>query len=79
MLTVFLTDDHEVVRRGVGDLLNGADGMKVVGEASTVAQTLARIPALHPDMSRCSMCGCRTAAASSCAGNCVPGSRNCSA
>ena len=50
MLTVFLTDDHEVVRLGVSDLLNGADGMKVVGEASTVAQTLARIPALHPDV-----------------------------
>ena len=50
MLTVFVTDDHEVVRRGVSDLLNGADGMKVVGEASTVAQTLARLPALHPDV-----------------------------
>ena len=50
MLTVFLTDDHEVVRRGVSDLLNGADDMKVIGEASTVAQTLARVPALHPDV-----------------------------
>ena len=36
---MFLTDDHEVVRRGVSDLLNGADGMKVVGEAWTVAQS----------------------------------------
>ena len=50
MLTVFLTDDHEVVRRGVSSLLNGADGVKVIGEASTVAQTLARLPALHPDV-----------------------------
>ena len=50
VLTVFLTDDHEVVRLGVSDLLNGADGIKVIGEASTVAQTLARLPALHPDV-----------------------------
>ena len=50
MLTVFLTDDHEIVRLGVSDLLNSADGIKVIGEASTVAQTLARLPALHPDV-----------------------------
>ncbi len=50
MLTVFLVDDHEVVRRGVADMLNGASGMKVVGEASSVAHALARIPALKPDI-----------------------------
>jgi len=50
VLTVFLTDNHEVVRRGVSDLLNGADGLRVVGGASTVAQTLARLPAVHPDV-----------------------------
>ncbi|MEU0514709.1 response regulator transcription factor, partial [Amycolatopsis sp. NPDC006125] len=50
MITVFLVDDHEVVRRGVGDLLEADAGLKVVGEASTAAQALARIPALRPDV-----------------------------
>ena len=49
-LRVFVVDDHEVVRLGISDLLNGDDCLTVVGEASTVAQTLARIPALHPDV-----------------------------
>ncbi|MET0863001.1 MAG: response regulator transcription factor [Nakamurella sp.] len=50
MLTVFLVDDHEVVRRGVGDLLDEEDDLTVVGQAGTVAQALARIPALRPDV-----------------------------
>lgn len=47
-VTVFLLDDHEVVRRGVHDLLDGEPDMTVVGEAGTAAQALARIPALRP-------------------------------
>ncbi|MFD4198712.1 response regulator [Amycolatopsis thermoflava] len=50
MITVFLVDDHEVIRRGVADLLGTDPGLKVVGEASTAAQTMARIPALRPDV-----------------------------
>ncbi|MGW4587297.1 response regulator [Amycolatopsis thermoflava] len=50
MITVFLVDDHEVVRRGVADLLGTDPGLKVVGEASTAAQTMARITALRPDV-----------------------------
>ncbi len=50
MLRVFLVDDHEVVRRGVADLLNDEDDLTVIGEASSVAQALARIPALRPDI-----------------------------
>ena len=46
---VFLLDDHEVVRRGLSDLLTGA-GLSVVGEASTVAEALARIPAVAPEV-----------------------------
>jgi DNA-binding NarL/FixJ family response regulator len=46
---VFLLDDHEVVRRGLRDLLTGA-GLDVVGEASTVAEALARIPAVSPEV-----------------------------
>lgn len=47
-VTVFLLDDHEVVRRGVHDLLSAEPGLTVVGEASTAADALARIPALRP-------------------------------
>ncbi|MEV0533558.1 response regulator transcription factor [Kitasatospora sp. NPDC050463] len=45
---VFLLDDHEVVRRGVRDLLEAEPDIEVVGEAGTCAQALARIPALRP-------------------------------
>jgi two-component system, NarL family, response regulator DevR len=50
MLKVFLTDDHEVVRRGVADLLEEEPDLTVVGQASTVAESLARIPAVLPDV-----------------------------
>ncbi|MER7706040.1 response regulator transcription factor [Kitasatospora sp. NPDC097605] len=47
---VFLLDDHEVVRRGVHDLLDGEPDLEVVGEAGTAEQALVRIPALRPDV-----------------------------
>jgi DNA-binding NarL/FixJ family response regulator len=47
---VFLLDDHEIVRRGVRDLLESEPGITVVGEAGTAAAALARIPALKPDV-----------------------------
>ncbi|MFF3110948.1 response regulator [Kitasatospora sp. NPDC057904] len=47
---VFLLDDHEVVRRGVRDLLEAEPDIEVVGEAGTCAQALARVPALRPDV-----------------------------
>lgn len=50
MLTVFLVDDHEMVRRGVADLLEEHDDLSVVGQAATVAEALVRIPALAPDV-----------------------------
>lgn len=50
MIKVFLVDDHEVVRRGVADLLEADPELTVVGEAPTAAQALARIPALRPDI-----------------------------
>lgn len=50
MLTVFLVDDHEVVRRGVGDMLDEEADLTVVGQAGSVAEALARIPALRPDV-----------------------------
>jgi two-component system response regulator DevR len=50
VIKVFLVDDHEVVRRGVADLLEGDPELTVIGEASTAAQALARVPALRPDL-----------------------------
>jgi len=49
-IRVFLLDDHEVVRRGVRDLLESQPDIRVVGEAATAAGALARIPALSPDV-----------------------------
>ncbi|KJC65718.1 response regulator [Agreia bicolorata] len=50
MITVALVDDHEIVRRGVADLLESSDDIQVVAEASTLAQGLARIAATRPDV-----------------------------
>jgi len=47
---VFLLDDHEVVRRGLRELLESEDDLEVVGEAGTAAEALARIPATRPDV-----------------------------
>jgi two-component system, NarL family, response regulator DevR len=47
---VFLLDDHEIVRRGVRDLLEAEPDIRVVGEAGTAESALARIPALKPDV-----------------------------
>jgi DNA-binding NarL/FixJ family response regulator len=49
-ITVFLLDDHEVVRRGVAELLAAEPDLQVVGEASTAAEALARAPASRPDV-----------------------------
>ena len=50
MVKVFLVDDHEVVRRGLIDLLSADPDLEVVGEAGSVAQAMARIPAAKPDV-----------------------------
>jgi DNA-binding NarL/FixJ family response regulator len=47
---VFLVDDHEIVRRGVKELLETEPDIEVVGEAGTAVSALARIPALKPDV-----------------------------
>jgi two-component system, NarL family, response regulator DevR len=49
-ISVFLLDDHEIVRRGVRELLEADAGITVVGEAGTAESALARIPALRPDV-----------------------------
>lgn len=47
---VFLVDDHEIVRRGLKDLIETEADLVVVGEAGTAAQALARIPAVRPQV-----------------------------
>ena len=49
-IRVFLLDDHEVVRRGVADLLSAEDDIEIVGEASTVEEAVGRILAISPDV-----------------------------
>jgi DNA-binding NarL/FixJ family response regulator len=50
MIRVFLVDDHEIVRRGVADLINAERDLEVVGEASTHKQAVARVAAVMPDV-----------------------------
>jgi two-component system response regulator DevR len=50
MTSVFLVDDHEVVRRGVADLLEAHEDLTVVGDAGSVSEAMARIPALAPEV-----------------------------
>ncbi len=50
MARVFLVDDHEIVRRGVRDLLFGEDDLDVVGEASTAPEALDGVVRTRPDV-----------------------------
>lgn len=50
MISVFLVDDHEIVRRGLIELIDSDPNLTVIGEAGSCAQALARIPALRPDV-----------------------------
>jgi two-component system response regulator DevR len=47
---VFLLDDHEIVRRGVRDLLEAEDDIDIVGEAATAEEGMRRIPKMKPDV-----------------------------
>nr|MDT0656654.1 response regulator transcription factor [Micromonospora sp. DSM 115978] len=50
MIRVFLLDDHEVVRRGLADLLQAGGDIEVVGESGSAQEAARRIPALRPDV-----------------------------
>ncbi|UUE21323.1 response regulator transcription factor [Microbacterium sp. J1-1] len=50
MFRIFLVDDHEVVRRGVADLLEAQPDLTVIGEAATVREASARVAATLPDV-----------------------------
>src|SRR5437899_3176045 len=49
-IAVFLLDDHEIVRRGLRDLIEAEDDMSVTGEASSAEEALSRIPPTRPDV-----------------------------
>ena len=49
-ISVFLVDDHEIVRTGLKTLLEGESDIEVVGEAGSAAEALARIPAMRPQV-----------------------------
>lgn len=50
MIDVFLVDDHEIVRRGLADLIGSQADLEVVGEAGTARQAIGRIEATRPDV-----------------------------
>ncbi|QKJ18236.1 response regulator [Microbacterium hominis] len=50
MTRVFLVDDHEIVRRGIGQLIDASPDLEVAGEAGTVREALRRIEAIAPDV-----------------------------
>ena len=47
---VFLLDDHEIVRRGLRELLESADDLEVVAEAGTAEEAMRRLPSAKPDV-----------------------------
>jgi DNA-binding NarL/FixJ family response regulator len=49
-IRVFLLDDHEIVRRGIKELLEAEGDIEVVGEAGLAQDALNRIPAVRPDV-----------------------------
>ncbi len=49
-IRVFLLDDHEIVRRGLRELIEAEDDLVVAGEAGTAAEAIARVPATRPDV-----------------------------
>ena len=78
MVTVFLVDDHEVVRRGLIDLLSADPELDVIGEAGSVAHAMAQIPALRPDVAVLDV-RFPTALGSNCAVICYPACPICDA
>ena len=50
VIRVYLLDDHEVVRRGIRELLESEGDIEVVGESGLAAEAARRIPALRPDV-----------------------------
>src|SRR3954464_14914819 len=50
MVRVFLLDDHEIVRRGLRELLEAEPDLEVIGESASAQEAIRRMPALRPDV-----------------------------
>jgi len=50
VVRVFLVDDHEIVRRGIADLIDAEADLEVVGESGAISHTIGRIAATKPDV-----------------------------
>jgi DNA-binding NarL/FixJ family response regulator len=50
LISVFLLDDHEVVRQGIRTMLEATGRIEVIGESDSAEEASARIPALRPDV-----------------------------
>jgi DNA-binding NarL/FixJ family response regulator len=47
-IRILLVDDHEVLRRGIADLMEHEDDLEIVGETASAAEVLARAPQVWP-------------------------------
>ena len=50
ILSVFVVDDHELVRRGLLEVLGADPELEVIGQAGSVAEAVERITATNPDV-----------------------------
>ena len=75
---VFLLDDHEVVRRGIADLLDQGVTSRSLGKPRQQARALARVPAVRPDVAVLDV-RLPTATGSPYAATCAPSSPTCAA
>jgi two-component system, NarL family, response regulator DevR len=50
MTRVFVLDDHDVVRRGLKELLEDSGDIEVVGQADTAVEARSEIPLAEPDV-----------------------------
>lgn len=50
IVRVMIVDDHEIVRRGIAEIIDRADGLDVVAEAGSKAEALRRAELVHPDV-----------------------------
>ncbi len=50
MITVFIADDHPLVRKGLRDILLGEAGIQIVGEAATTQEVLDTVRISLPDV-----------------------------
>ncbi len=49
-IRVMIVDDHEVVRRGIAEIVDRSDGLTVVAEAGSVAEAVRRAPLVRPEV-----------------------------